>query len=196
MRYRTILTLACAALLGCASTVALASPRATISGKPVYDQEVLPVVETSLSKMWDAADAVLEVRIAASEVKGIGTAPYLRVRTFHSAAVTRVLKGDLKAGARIVFSQAAGQLELADRILRVEGAEALTSGDDTFIVFLRKHDAFGPWILLGERSGAFKIHGGHIQPQGFGAVAEEQRDVSARQFSDELDRIARRRPKG
>ena len=157
----------------------------------------MPVVESSLARMWDAADAVVEVEIESSAVKGIDRpALYGRpqlpfVRTFHTSRVLRVLKGDVKKGATLVFSQSAGQLELPDKFVRVAGFEPLAAGG-RYVVFLRKQKTFGPWILAGERDGAFRLREGRVQPQGMGAVAREQSNVTERQFGDELDRVARR----
>jgi hypothetical protein len=90
-----------------------------------------------------------------------------------------------------VFSQSAGQLELPDKVIRVAGVEPLPAGD-RYVVFLRRHETVGPWILAGERDGAFKLNDGRVQPQGFGVVAQEQSNVTERQFDDELERVARR----
>jgi len=57
MRYRFLL-LALPLFTG-AMLYGQPAPRATIHGKPVYEQEVYPVVENSLSRMWHSADAVV-----------------------------------------------------------------------------------------------------------------------------------------
>ncbi|MEA2235875.1 MAG: hypothetical protein QOC81_599 [Thermoanaerobaculia bacterium] len=172
----------------------------TISSKPVYDTEVMPVVESSLSKMWESADAVVEVRIDSSEVKGIdrpgiaGRPQLPHVRTYHTSEVLRVIKGDVGKRSTIVFTQSAGQLELPDKIIRVADVEPLPSGE-RYVVFLRRPNSAGPWILLGERDGAFRLREGRVQPQGFGPVAREQANVTERQFGDQLERVAVRSPK-
>lgn len=189
-------SLTCIALLG-STAFAQSPPLPTVNGKPVYDINVTPIVESSLARMWDSADAVLDVQIERSAVKGIDRpAVYGRqqppfVRTFHTSRVLRVLKGDVKKGSTVVFSQSAGQLELPDKIVRIAGAEPLAAGD-RYVVFLRRHEVFGPWILAGERDGAFRLRGGRVESQGLSSVAREQNNLSERQFSDEMDRIARR----
>lgn len=166
-----------------------------INGKPVYDQDVMPVVESSLQRMWDTSDAVVDVQVISSEVRGVGSAP-VYVRTFHTSKVLRVYTGDIEKGSTVVFTQAAGQLELPDMILRVAGAEALAPGE-RYVVFLRRQKTLGPWVLVGERDGAFKIRDGRIQPLGVGRTAAEQRGVTEQRFADELERVGRRgsRPK-
>jgi hypothetical protein len=167
----------------------------TINNKPVYEVEVLPVVETTLSRMWDAADAVVDVQIENSVVKsisspGVGGRPRTPlIRTFHTSKVLRIIKGDFK-GSTIVFSQFAGQLELPDKIIRIADSEPLAAGA-RYVVFLRRHESLGPWILVGERDGAFKLEKGRLKPQGHGIVAEEHSNITERQFRDELDRVAR-----
>jgi hypothetical protein len=160
-----------------------------INGKPVYDQNVTPVVESSLALMWETSDAIVDVQVASSEVKGIGDRQ-VYVRTAFISKVLRVYKGNIQKGASIVFTQAAGQLELPDKIIRVDGVEPLGVGE-RYVVFLRHHDTLGPWILVGERDGAFKVRNGSIQPQGFTHVAEEHRNLSELSFTDELERVGR-----
>jgi hypothetical protein len=191
-----------AVLIVLASLVApgvLAQPRVrpTINNKPVYDIEVMPVVETSLTRMWESADVVAEVLIESSVVKGIdvpdisGRPQLPQVRTFHTSRVLRVLAGDVAKGSRIVVMQIAGQLELADKVLRIEGFAPLAAGD-RYVVFLRRLESRGVWTLVGDREGAFKLKDGRVQPQGRGVVALEQSNVTERDFQDELDRVARR----
>ena len=169
----------------------------TINNKPVYEVDVMPVVESTLSRMWDPADAVIDVQIESSVVKsisrpGLGGRPQTpHIRTFHTSKVLRIIKGDFK-DSTIVFSQSAGQLELPDRIIRIADSEPLAAGA-RYVVFLRRHDSSGPWTLVGERDGAFKLEKGRLKPQGLGVVAKEQSNITERQFSDELDRVARAR---
>jgi hypothetical protein len=177
-------------LLGCSLAHAQAHPP-RINGKPVYHQEVLPVVESTLARMWDATEIVVEVKIERSDVKAVGGSRTPRVSTYHTARVIHSLKGNMKAGTDIVFTELAGQLELADRILIGANGEPLPVGE-RYIVFLARNDVLDTWALRGQRAGAFKLHEGRVQPQGFGAVAEEQRGVTERQFSDELERLSRR----
>jgi hypothetical protein len=173
--------------------VGQASPRATVHGKPLYEQETYPLVERSLARMWAAADAVAEVKIESSQVKGVGPLPI--VRTFHTCRVQRVLKGDITKGASFVFTEDAGDLELPDRVLRAGNAEPLASGS-RYVVFLLRNAVAGTWVLQGQQAGAFKLREGRVEPQGTGVVAEEQRNLRERQFFDELERLAgRSRPK-
>jgi hypothetical protein len=170
---------------------------AAINDKPVYEVDVMPVVESTLSRMWDVADAVVDVQIESSVVKSIsrpdsGGRPRIpHIRTFHTSKVLRVIKGDFRAST-IVFSQSAGQLELSDKIIRIADSEPLAAGA-RYVVFLRRNENSGPWTLVGERDGAFKLENGRLKPQGFGIVAKEQSNITERQFRDELDRVARTR---
>ena len=167
----------------------------TINIKPVYEVEVMRVVETTLSRMWDAADAVVDVQIENSVVKGISSPSVggrLRtplIRTFHTSKVLRIIKGDFK-GSTIVFSLAAGQVELPDKIIRIADSEALMAGA-RYIVFLQRDESSGTWTLVGEQDGAFKLEKGRLKPQGRGIVANEHSNITERQFRDELDRVAR-----
>jgi hypothetical protein len=169
----------------------------TTNNKPVYEVEVMPVVESTLSRMWDAADAVIDVQIENSVVKSISSPSVggrLRtplIRTFHTSKVLGIIKGDFK-GSTIVFSQSAGQLELPDKIIRIADSEPLVAGA-RYVVFLQRHESSGPWTLVGEQDGAFKLEKGRLKPQGRGIVAKEHSNITERQFSDELDRVARAR---
>src|SRR5256885_16690509 len=61
------------------------------NGKPVYDVCSFIVAPGTLSGMYEASDAVFEVRVDASEGKAVvGNRP----RTFYTANVLRVLKGE------------------------------------------------------------------------------------------------------
>jgi hypothetical protein len=167
----------------------------TINNKPVYEVEVMPVVETTLSRMWDAADAVIDVQIEKSVVKSIsspsvgGRPRTPLIRTFHTANVLGIIKGDVKAST-IVFSQSAGQMELPDKIIRIADSEPLVAGA-RYVVFLQRHESSGPWTLVGEQEGAFKLEKGLLKPQGHGIVAKEHSNITERQFTTELDRVAR-----
>jgi len=112
-------------------------------------------------------------------------------RTFYTATVLRALKGGPKHGQTVVFSHAAGEVELADKILRNSEPRTLSAGE-RYIVFLRRHNPYGGFILTGDRAGAFKLSNGHIVPQGEGTVADEQRNLTERQFDDEIEMIAHR----
>jgi len=184
--------------------ISLAFPRAahsqahtpeSINNKPVYEAEVMRVVESTLSRMWDAADAVIDVQIENSVVKSIsspsvgGRLQTPLIRTFHTAKVLRIIKGDVK-GSTIVFSLAAGQVELPDKIIRIADSEALVPGA-RYIVFLQRDESSGTWTLVGEQDGAFKLEKGRLKPQGRGIVANEHSNITERQFRDELDRVAR-----
>jgi len=86
-------------------------------------------------------------------------------------------------------------LELADRVLRGGNGDPLPAGE-RYILFLSRSEPAGTWALQGQRAGAFRLREGRVQPQGFGAVADEQRNLRERQFSDELERLAgHNRPK-
>jgi len=167
----------------------LAAGSSAASQKPVVTQEVFVVVPGTLDEMFRASDEVIDVQILSSTVRGVGnpTNPY--VTTFYTAKILRSRKGTTSHG-QVVFTQAAGELEVGDHILRANG-EPLKIGE-RYIVFLRLNEAFGGRILVGGRSGAFKIKNGHIDPQGFGKLAEEQRNLTERAFADELDRLSRR----
>jgi hypothetical protein len=173
------------------------------SRKPVYETEILPVVESSIQRMWESADAVAEVRIDASTAKAIarpafhGREQLPSIHTLHTSRVLRVLKGNLKPGSTLSFSQQAGEVELADRLIRVGGPPPLAA-QQRYVVFLRRQppSAGEEWGLLGERDGAFKLHDGSVDPQGFGRVAKEHVNLRESAFNDELQRVAERtRPK-
>lgn len=169
------------------------------NAKPTYEIEVLPVVESSLQQMWESADAVAEVRIESSIPTAIARLPFQGrerlplIRTLHTSTVLRVLKGALKPGSTIVFSQQAGEVELSDRIVRIDGPRPLET-QQRYVVFLRRQQqpAGDDWLLLGERDGAFKLHDGRVEPQGFGRVAKEHVNLRERSFNDELQRLAAR----
>jgi|SRR5947209_3350343 len=169
------------------------------SAKPTYEIEVLPVVESSLQQMWESADTVAEVRIESSIPTAITRLPFHGrerlplVRTLHTSTVLRVLKGALNPGSTIVFSQQAGEVELSDHIVRIDGPPPLAT-QQRYVVFLRRQQqpAGDDWLLLGERDGAFKLHDGRVEPQGFGRVAKEHVNLRERAFNDELQRLAAR----
>jgi len=185
------LLLATVVFFGCLSSSAQQSQPPTVNGKPLYEQDVLPVVESSLGQMWDSADVVVELSIISNETRGFGPTPF--VNTVHTSRALRVLKGSLKSGSSIVFAEAAGQLELPDKIIRAGDHEALAAGN-RYVVFLRWWKPFDLWT--GDRFHAFKLNDGHVEPQGYGSVADAHRDLSEGRFFNELDRIARTsRPK-
>lgn len=167
----------------------LGNPDGALAKKPVHMQEILSVIPNSLPEMFAESDDVLEVEIRSSAVRAVGRPERPYVRTFYTAKVMRTHKGSRQS--QVVFTQAAGELEFPDYILRAAG-EALQVGA-RYVVFLRRNDTFGGRMLIGERSGAFKIgKGGRIEPQGFGKIAEEQRSVSEKAFGDELDYLSQR----
>jgi hypothetical protein len=162
---------------------------AAVSRKPIVMQEVFAVVPANLEEMYSEADEVLDVQILSSSVKGVGDDrknPY--VRTFYVARVLQKRKGS--SNRQVVFTQAAGDLELPDQILRANGVPLKVG--ERYVVFLRRNEKFGGRMLVGERSGAFRVANGRIEPQGFGKIAEEQRNLTERSFADKLDRISRR----
>lgn len=138
--------------------------------------------------MYTTADEVFDVQILSSVVKPVGDPSHPYVRTFYTARILNSRKGSKPS--QVVFTQAAGELELADHIIRSSGMP-LTVGH-RYVVFLRRNEKFGGRMLVGERSGAFKINKGRVEPQGFGKVAEEQRNLTEKSFGDELDRLSRR----
>lgn len=158
------------------------------NGKPVYEVCSFIVAPGTLREMYDRSDAVMDVRIIASTGKVVAGQ---RPRTFYTANVLHVFKGESNQTPPVVFSQAAGEVELPDKILRSNDTHTLTVGE-RYVVFLRRHEPYGGYILTGEREGAFKILNGRIEPQGTLAVAHEQRELTERQFNDELDMLARR----
>ena len=135
-------------------------------------QDVFAVVPETLEEMFTASDEVVDVEILSSVVRGVGDPSNPYVRTFYTAKALRSLKGSVKG--QVVFTQAAGELEFPDHILRAAD-EPLNVGR-RYVVFLRRNDRFGGRMLVGERSGAFKINGDRIEPQGFGKLAEPQRN--------------------
>jgi hypothetical protein len=165
-----------------------ANASAPPSSKRVVYCEVFPVVPGTLEEMFEASDEVIEVQILSSVAKSVGDPGNPHVRTFYTAKVLRIRKGT--PHGQVVFTQAVGEVEFPDHILRTEG-EALTTGQ-RYVVFLRRDDYFGGRMLVGERDGAFKIRNGHIEPQGFGKLADEQRNLTERSFGDELDRLSKR----
>jgi len=152
-------------------------------------KEVLPLVPGTIEELYNSSAEVLEVTVVSSKVAGVGQPP--RVRTFYTAIVNRPIKSNLKEGQTVVFTQAAGELELADKIIRAADPRTLPLGD-RYIVFLRHNDSFGGRMLSGERDGAFKVRGGHVEPQGSSRLAVEHQNLSERRFNDEIDRVARR----
>lgn len=161
-----------------------------VQTKPVVEQEVLPLVPETFMDLWDSSDVVARVRIDASHVEGVGTTPL--VVTEHRARALRVFKGSLRAGQTITFAQSAGDLELPTKTIHVAGAVPLQTGFE-YVVFLRKWPAGGAYTLTGDRSGAFKIVNGIVQPQGGGKIADEHRNLAERRFIDELEHAAARR---
>lgn len=183
----TCVTILCVLAL---SALAAQPPRTVEmkNGKPVYDVCTLVLLPGSLNELYTTSDAILDVQVVSMEGRiVVGRFP----RTFYTATVLRARKGGPKEGQTVVFSQAAGEVELADKVLRNTDMHTLSVGE-RYIVFLRRHDPYGGYILTGDRAGAFKVSNGHIVPQGEGAVADEQRNLTERQFGDEIDLIARR----
>ena len=164
------------------------SPVASAQSKPVIIQEPFPVVPGTLEEMYATSDEILEVEILSSVARAVGASNKPFVRTFYTANVLRNRKGAQRE--QVVFSQSAGDVEFPDHILHASG-EPLTVGE-RYVVFLRLNERFGGRILVGERSGAFKIRNGRIEPQGFGKLADEQRNLTERSFGDELDRLSKR----
>jgi len=187
---RTMCRSVCVAVLFFWTLTAVAAERPKPemkNGKPVYDVCSFIVYPGTLDKMYEQSDAIADVRIVSSEGKAVAG---LHPRTFYTATVLHAFKSGLKDGQTVVFSQAAGEVELADRILRSNDLHTLSVGE-RYIVFLRRHDPYGGYILTGEREGAFKVSDGRIDPQGDGSVASEQRNLTKRQFDDEIERVAR-----
>src|SRR4029079_8206926 len=182
----------CTAMLALWTMTAIAAaaekPLEMKNGKPVYDVEALILRPATLNELYETSDAIVDVQVASSEGKlVVGRFP----RTFYTATVLRAFKGNLKTGQSVAFSQAAGEVELPDKVLRNRDSHLLSVGD-RYIVFLRRHDPYGGYILTGDRAGAFRVIHGRIEPQGDGALAEQQRNLTERQFGDEIEMIARR----
>jgi hypothetical protein len=190
MRSKCSLLAVAVVLIGCTTASAQKFQPPVSNGKPVFEQEAFPAVETSLSQMWDNADAVVEITIVSNEVHGFGQKPY--VTTLHTSRVVRVLKGTPKPNSVIVFAESAGQLELPDKIIRAGDIEPMDAGQ-RYVVFLRWWKAFDVWS--GDRFHAFKIREGHVEPQGYGRVADDHQNLSERQFLDELQHFAQSKPK-
>ena len=155
--------------------------------KPIYEQETFSIVPGTLRAMFETADAIVDVNVLSSNVKGIGANP--KVRTFYTAKVLRVLKGNVGEKNRITFSHAAGNLELSDRILRA-AADPLSVGQRYIVFLYRDQPQFGGWTVLGEREGVFKIRDGRIEPEGRGHAAEMQRNLSERAFEGSIRQLA------
>jgi hypothetical protein len=158
------------------------------NGKPIYMVETLPVVPGTLAGMYDVAEAIVDVRINSSAGKLV---PGDRPHTLYTATVLRAFKGELKPRQTLVFSQAAGEVELPDRIVQASDPRTLSVGG-RYIVFIRYHAPYESYILIGGRETAFKVSNGRIEPGGEGNVAAEQQNLTERQFTDELEMIARR----
>jgi len=181
------LTAAVAATASAAPAVSKSAPG--VSRKRIVTQDVFAVVPANLEEMYSEADEVLDVQILSSSVKGVGgdlANPI--VRTFYVGRVIQKRKGN--PPHQVVFTQSAGDLEFPDHILRANGVPLKVG--ERYIVFLRLNARFGGRMLVGEENGAFRVVNGRIQPQGFGKIAEEQRNLTERSFADELDRISRR----
>jgi hypothetical protein len=174
-----------------AATAIAAAPNKAVemkNGKPVYDVCALILRPASLNELYETSETIVDVRVVSSEAKVVvGRFP----RTFYTATVLRAFKGDLKPGQSVIFSQAAGEVELPDRILRNGDSHTLSVGEH-YIVFLRLHEPYGGYVLTGDRAGAFKVINGHIEPQGDGVVADQQRNLTERQFGDEIEMISHR----
>lgn len=189
-------TICVAMLLLATSTFAAKPPDPSTlphkNGKPVYEVESLPLVPGTLAELYDESDVIADVRIDSSEGKLVlDRLP----RTFYTATVLRTLKGEIKPRDTIVFSQAAGEVELADRIVQSNDLHTLPVSE-RYLVFVRQHAPYGGYILTFGRAGAFMVKQDRIEPQGLGSVADEQRNLTVRQLYDEIERIARRaRPK-
>jgi hypothetical protein len=164
------------------------SPAAPEHSKPVITQELFPVIPGTLDEMFATSDEVLEVEILTSVARAVGDSNKQFARTFYTAKVLRTRKGATRG--QVVFTQSGGDVEFPDHVLHASG-EPLKVGD-RYVVFLRLNERFGGRMLVGDRSGAFKIANGRIEPQGLGKVADEQRNLTERSFGDELDRLSKR----
>jgi hypothetical protein len=165
---------------------------AVADSKPILKQRNESLAPDDLRVLWNHCDVIARVRITASSVIGIGGDPRFLplVYTEHTATVLKTYKGDLGGDTR--FLEAAGSLELDDKIIEVEDrAKALPVGAE-YIVFLRRYQE-GRLLLAFDRESAFKIEKGTIDPQGRGRYAFANRGVSVRQFLDAIDYVSRSR---
>jgi hypothetical protein len=161
----------------------------THAAKPIHVQETFPVVPQTFEELFTTADDVVDVEIVSSTVRAVGAPANPFVRTFYTARILRHYKGSPEG--LIVFTQAAGEIEYPDYILRAPDEPLKIGG--RYVVFLRRNEVFGGRMLVGERSGAFEIRKGRIEPQGSGPFAEQQGKLSESSFTDELERLSRRR---
>jgi hypothetical protein len=181
---KTILLVSLSLLCAC-SLADSARAQSASSHKPIYEQETFAAVPSTFKAMFQDADAIVDVNVLSSEVKGLGPNP--KVRTFYTAKVNRVLKGH-SDNNQITFSHAAGTLELPDRILR-GAAKPLEDGQRYILFLYRDKPQLGGWTVLGEIEGAFRVRDGRVEPEGRGRVAEQQRNLSERAFEGELRQL-------
>jgi hypothetical protein len=91
------------------------------------------------------------------------------------------------------FLQQAGELEEADRIIRVD-TEPLPANAD-YIVFLSYVPRLGAYTIVGEREAAFKVTPtGVVVPQGASTIAEQRQNMRVDRFVGELQRQIGRTP--
>jgi hypothetical protein len=162
----------------------------TRNGKPIYLQEVMFVIAPTFEDLYRDADDIVQVRINGREVKGVGSVPY--VRTFYTANVLRSFKGGTAKGAQITFTQFTGELELRDQILRAAGRPPLDVGSEYIVFLKRTAPEWGGRLLVSDVQGAYGVRDGRVEPKGTDHVSLEQRNVTERNFIDEIDRVGRR----
>lgn len=154
--------------------------------KPVVMQHPYWMAPSDLATLWGDASVVARIRILSSETEGVGSDPRFLplVRTRHHAQIQHVIKGAIRPGSTIDFLQTAGNLELGDKIIVVEGAEPLAI-DKEYVVFLANRE--GTYFLSGEREGAFRVDKSMIVPMGNGRIAQQHRGSTLTAFLRSLE---------
>jgi len=174
-----------------ASLVLLFAGIAAAESKPVVRQYQTIPAASDLRQLWHEAGIIALVRITESSVGGIppSNPRFLPiVYTEHTAEVLEVFKGNADKRAALRFHQAAGSLELPDKIVQVPGREPLEIGGTYFVFLTAIPDGFA---LASDLEGAFRTDKGVLIPQGFGPLAVQHRNMPERQFIRELSYIAR-----
>ena len=164
--------------------------QAQVRTKPVVTQRPAWTAHSDLRGMWKDATVVAHVKIIDGAVLGTPTDPRFLplVYTEFRAEVVRWFKGSVEAKSSLSFRQSAGALDLGDKIVVVEGREALTPNAE-YIVFLADRDH--QYYLVDDIEGAFQLEKGFVIAKGFGRVAQTYRKVDATRFGGELHQLMR-----
>jgi hypothetical protein len=96
-------------------------------------------------------------------------------------------KGDSEKGVSILFRQTAGWMELADKIVVVDGAEPLEPGREYFVFVA---EAEGVRRLVGDAEGAFMLRNGEVFGQGRGELSRRTQRLAAADFVRAINYIA------